>query len=259
MDELRGDDPISPPSRLLLSSEGGRALIEFASTMLAWPLLRRAPRGDGHAVLVLPGLMADDSSTRTLRDYLADRGYDPHGWGQGRNRGPHDGVVEGMLAQLHKLADASGRKVSVVGWSLGGTYAHRLAAACPEAVRCVVTLGSRLAGSGRASNAWQLYEAVSGRKASAHGTGGPAATLPMPTTSIYSRSDGVVAWQASVLKSGPHTENIEVVASHVGMGANPAVLFALADRLAQPEDDWKPFDRRRFDARVYPEPARCVD
>jgi hypothetical protein len=78
----------------------------------------------------------------------------------------------------------------------------------------------------------------------------------VPTTSIFSRTDGVVAWQCSVEKNGPQAENIEVIASHIGLGAHPAVLYALADRLAQPEDDWKPFNRTLLGPFVYPDPAR---
>ena len=81
-------------------------------------------------------------------------------------------------------------------------------------------------------------------------------TPPVPTTSIFSRSDGVVAWRCSVEAPGPQSENIEVIASHLGLGAHPAVLYALADRLGQPEGQWKPFDRRLWGPLVYPDPAR---
>ena len=75
---------ISPPSRLLLLAEG-RALWETGAGLAMWPLLQLTPRGDGHPVLVLPGLVAGDASTLVLRRYLASRGYDAHGWGLGRN------------------------------------------------------------------------------------------------------------------------------------------------------------------------------
>ena len=80
----------------------------------------------------------------------------------------------------------------------------------------------------------------------------------MPATSIYSRSDGVVAWQTSVGTEGPSAENIEVVSSHLGMGAHPAVLFAVADRLAQHEGEWQPFERRGWRAAVYPRARRSL-
>lgn len=255
MTSVTYDTPIAPPSRLLLMAEG-RALWEAAASVAWWPLLRLAPRGDGHAVLVLPGLVASDASTGLLRRYLKYRNYDVHGWGQGRNLGPRPGVEKGMVDLLKKLADQSGQKVSVVGWSLGGVYARMLAAGHTDEVRDVITLGSPFVGSGHATNAWRIYESVSGQNADDEQRWSQVRPTPsVPTTSIYSRTDGVVAWQCSLEKSGPHTENIEVLASHLGLGFHPAVLFALADRLAQPEGEWKPFEGSRLGPWVYPKPA----
>ncbi len=79
---------------------------------------------------------------------------------------------------------------------------------------------------------------------------------PVPTTSIFSRSDGVVAWQCSLERESPHTDNIEVQASHLGMGLNPLTLYALADRLAQAEGEWRPFDRSGLRSYLYPDPRR---
>lgn len=252
------DRPIAPPSRLLLLAEG-RALWEAAAGVAWWPLLRLAPRGDGHAVLVLPGLVASDASTGLLRRYLHYRNYDVHGWGQGRNLGPRPGVEKGMVDLLKKLADQSGQKVSVVGWSLGGVYARMLAASHTDEVRDVITLGSPFVGSGHATNAWRIYESVSGQNADDEQRWSQVRPTPsVPTTSIYSRTDGVVAWQCSLEKAGPQAENIEVLASHLGLGFHPAVLYALADRLAQPEGDWKPFEGSRLGPWVYPKPAERV-
>ena len=249
-------DRVAPPSRLLLLAEG-RALWEAGATLALWPLLQLAPRGDGHAVLVLPGLVASDLSTKLLRRYLQGRGYDAHGWGLGRNLGPRAGIEDGMVAKLEALHDQSGGKVSLVGWSLGGVYARLLASRHPQWVRSVVTLGSPFTGSARATNAWRIYEGLSGQSSiDPRRMRHVQPTPSVPTTSIFSRSDGVVAWQCSIEAAGPQSENIEVVASHLGLGAHPAVLYALADRLAQPEGQWKPFDRGLWGPLVYPDPAR---
>jgi pimeloyl-ACP methyl ester carboxylesterase len=249
---------VAPPSRLLQLLEA-RALWEFGAGLAAWPWLHLAPRGDGHAVLVLPGLIASDGSTRLLREYLKGRGYEVHGWGLGRNYGPRPGIKDAMLATLDKLHADSGRRVSLVGQSLGGVYARSLAAQRPDAVRCVISLGSPITGHSRASNAWRTYEFTSGQSArDPHHLRRAAQALSVPATSIYSRSDGVVAWQTSVGTEGPSAENIEVVSSHVGMGAHPAVLFAVADRLAQPEGEWQPFERRGWRAAVYPRARRSL-
>jgi pimeloyl-ACP methyl ester carboxylesterase len=250
---------IAPPSRLLLLAEG-RAIWEAGAALAMWPLLQLTPRGDGHPVLVLPGLVASDASTGILRRYLKSRGYNAQGWGLGRNLGPREGVEQGMYDLLNKMYDESdGQKVSIVGWSLGGVYARLLASAHPAMVRNVITLGSPFTGSARSTRGWRVYEGVSGQssvdpKRMQH----VSPTPPVPTTSIFSRSDGIVAWQCSVEKNGPQSENIEVVASHIGLGAHPAVLYALADRLAQPEADWKPFNRGLLGPLVYPDPSRAA-
>jgi len=248
---------IAPPSALLQMLEL-RASWELAAGVAALPWLRLAPRGDGHTVLVLPGLVASDVSTKMLRDFLKRRGYDVHGWGLGRNYGPRPGVEEAMFETIDRLTDRSGRKISLIGQSLGGAYARLIAARRPEAVRSVITLGSPVAGHPRSSNAWRVYEFTSG-KSSVDPQRWHQITQPprVPTTSIYSRTDGVVAWQSSIeATEQPHTENLEVVSSHIGMAVHPAVLFAVAERLAQPEGQWKPFERRGWRAAVFPTPAK---
>ncbi len=245
---------IAAPSRLLQLLEL-RASWELAAGVVALPWLRLAPRGDGHPVLVLPGLVASDRSTRPLRNFLAGRGYEVHGWGLGRNYGPRPNVEDAMLATVDRLQAKSGRKVSLIGHSLGGAYARLLAAQRPDAVRSVITLGSPIAGHPRSSNAWRIYEFTSGKSSLDARRWQQVTQAPrVPTTAIYSRSDGVVAWQNSVERSGPHTESIEVFSSHVGMAVHPAVLYALADRLAQPEGRWQPFERRGWRAAVFPRP-----
>src|SRR5438067_650427 len=117
---------LSPPSRTLMFLEG-RAISELGAFLGALPLLSLAPRGDGHPVLVLPGLVASDTSTRPLRSFLKSRGYAVSGWRQGRNLGLRHGVKNAMVDLVHELTDAHGRKISMVSWSLGGVYARQLA------------------------------------------------------------------------------------------------------------------------------------
>ncbi len=164
---LRATDPTKPPSRELLFLEL-RAIWELSAFFASYPLLRMAPRGDGHAVLVLPGLAANDTSTRPLRRFLTDQGWDANGWELGHNHGPRPGAEEKMQNRLATLFRDSGRKVSLVGWSLGGVFAREMARREPDHVRCVITLGSPFAGAPRASNAWQLYERASSRKVEDH-------------------------------------------------------------------------------------------
>ena len=243
---------------LLALSEPSRALCELSSLPFAAPLLRCAPKGDGHSVLVLPGFVTSDRSTRILRNYLDALGYEAHAWELGRNLGPIAIGAEGekLLDRLSHVHGQCGEKVSIVGWSLGGIMARELARRAPEKVRQVISLGSPFTGDPRASNVTRLYEEVTGdrldhvdmvarleesRKAP-----------PVPSTAIWSRADGVVSWRNCVEPASDHTDNIEVYGSHCGLGVNPAVLYAVADRLAQPEGRWTPFDRSGWRAALYP-------
>ena len=249
-------ESIPPPGlgKLLLEA---RAPFEYAASLLAAPWLLSAPRGDGHAVIVYPGLLASDASTRPLRRLLRTLGHDARGWGQGRNNGARSGILDQALQNVRAVQSTTGRRVSLVGWSLGGLYARELAKMAPEAVRAVVTLGSPFTGPREASNARRTYEWLQrGRQQSAHRHEDLRTPPPVPTTSIYTRTDGIVAWQCSVETPGPIVENIEVQASHVGLGVNPLALYALADRLAQPEGAWRPFERSGTRRLLYPDPQR---
>ena len=249
---------LRPPSRTLMLLEG-RAIHELGAFLGALPLLSLAPRGDGHPVLVLPGLVASDTSTRPLRSFLKSRGYAASGWRQGRNLGPRQGVQHAMVDLVHELTDAHGRKISLIGWSLGGVYARQLAKMMPDRVRSVITLGSPFAAHPKATNAWRVYEMASGRRADEQDLrfgGSISATPPVPTTAIFSRTDGICAWQGCVEKTSAKSESIEVESSHCGMGHHPAAVFAVADRLAQTEGKWKPFDRSGWRSIVFPDPNR---
>lgn len=240
---------LKAPHALLLLLEG-RAPWEYAAMVAAAPLLNRLPPGDGHPVIVFPGLTAGDLTTAPLRSFLRKRGYDVHAWGQGLNLGPREGVLERCQELAENVFRQHGRAVSLVGWSLGGLYAREVAKLLPDKVRCVVTLGTPFGGDPQANNAWRLYEWVSGQSVRDPALMARIEAAPtVPTTSIYSRSDGVVSWRCSLNADLPHTENIEVPASHVGMGMNPLALYALADRLAQDPAAWQRFDssgRRRW-------------
>jgi pimeloyl-ACP methyl ester carboxylesterase len=239
---------IPPPNFALMALEL-RAFWEFGAVLPTWPGLQRAPKsdaqGDGNSVIVFPGLSAGDLSTVPLRKYLDSLGYVTQGWDQGLNLGPRPGVLEAARQQITDTFNQSGRKVSLIGWSLGGVYARELAKMMPEMVHCVITLGTPFAGSPKSTNAWRVYEFASGRKTEIESSNFDLPTAPtVPTTSIYSKTDGVVAWQGSIqapCNINPHTENIEVFASHVGMGLNPSAWWAVADRLSQKHASWKPF------------------
>jgi pimeloyl-ACP methyl ester carboxylesterase len=244
---------------LLLQALEARAVLEHLTAFALRPLWRAAPAGDGHPVLVLPGLAAGDASTATLRRFLCSRGFAAVGWGQGVNLGVRKGVIEGAHQTLRDLAHQHGRKVSLVGWSLGGIYARELAKLSPDMVRLVVTLGSPFLGHPRETNAWRLYELTSGHRVGHRGFHAPLRTPPpVPTTSIWSLTDGIVSWRCSVETCSERSENIVVESSHMGLGAHPAALFAVADRLAQPEGAWAPFHREGWRRLVYRDAAKAA-
>jgi pimeloyl-ACP methyl ester carboxylesterase len=249
---------VAAPALPLYLSEPGRAVADYGLYLAARPLLPRLPRGDGHPVLVLPGLLADDVSTRALRATLRRLGYGAHGWRLGRNIGPTAVAYRGMRDRVDELAERYDRQVTLIGWSLGGIYARALARRRPESVRSVVTLGSpfRLATDDQ-SRAKAVYDRYSHLHVEhqqlplERDTG----SLPVPATSIYSHFDGIVHWSACLDIPGERCENIAVTASHLGLGHHPAAIWAIADRLAQPEGTWTPFRPPLFLRPAFPRPA----
>jgi pimeloyl-ACP methyl ester carboxylesterase len=238
------DTDVQAPAPWLMLLEA-RAPWEYAAMLAALPWLKRLPAGDGHPVIVFPGLGAADMTTAPLRGLLESLGYSTYPWQQGFNFGPREGVLDGCRSLVRRTADRHGSKVSLVGWSLGGVYAREMAKELPKLSRCVITLGTPFAGHPRATNAWRFYELVSGQSVHDPAMLEQIRGLPsVPTTSIYTKTDGVVAWQGCINEAAPHAENIEVHASHVGMGLNPLALYAIADRLRQDPLHWKRFDAR---------------
>lgn len=238
------------PGPLLLVTEYPRAVAELGSFAAGIaPLLACSPRGDGHRVLVLPGFTADDTSTRPLRWFLRRLEYRTSGWGLGVNLGPTDRVLDGLLARFERVT-ADGEPISLVGWSLGGIYARELAYLFPERVRQVITLGSPFRIIDREqSNAGPLYDLLSTFHSNRVATDSPPTEqrgpLPVPSTAIYSRGDGIVPWASSMQPDGPQRESVRVRGSHCGLGHNPAVLRIVADRLAQPRETWSTYRSSR--------------
>ena len=244
-----------PPSRLLALAEPGRAMGELASFYALRPLMGMLPKGDGHGVLVLPGFMASDVSTRPLRRLLCDLGYDCAGWNLGRNVRVDNARIEAMMDCVEELHTRTGRSISIVGWSLGGVFARELAKLAPDKVRLVISLGSPISDDRNHTNARRLFEWLNGREPEPMQEGNfrqLAEAPPVPTTSILTKTDGVVHWRGSVQEDGEDNENIEVVASHCGLGVNPAAVYAIADRLAQPEGAWSPFRARGLASLFFP-------
>ncbi|MEP0392186.1 MAG: alpha/beta hydrolase [Erythrobacter sp.] len=246
------------PNPFLALSEG-RAVFEFGAFYASRAYLSTLPKGDGHSVMVLPGFMATNSSTAPMRGLLKSLGYDAHGWDSGRNVRVNEELVKKLEDQIDRLFEESGRKISLIGWSLGGVLARELAKLRPEKIRLVMSLGSPITDDRAHTNASRLFEFFNGDEPEEIRDGqfrGLDIAPPVPTTSVMTKTDGVVHWRGSVQDpdkaSGAPTENIRVFASHLGLGVNPSVMITIADRLAQPEGEWAPFKAPTYQRWMFP-------
>jgi len=199
----------------------------------AEPPIASVPRGDGHAVLVLPSVIRDDAQTAHVRDFLAAIGYTPFGWELGVNLGPTAPLLAGAMSRLKGISAKHGR-VSLVGYSMGGLFARWLAIRAPKHVRQLVTVCSPFRDPARSvfvplEPFLALWPGVDLRSL-AKEIEGP---LAVPGTFLYCRSDGIVAWEHCIDDAAPQ-DNIEVTGHHTTMAGNPQVMRIIAERLARP-------------------------
>ena len=233
------------PPLSLLSTEALRAAGEYVSHRLASQADH--PKGDGHPVIIFPGLASDGHAVAPLRSHCLRLGYAAMDWGRGWNTGPRgdvDAWLESLAGDVRALLDGFDEPPTMIGWSLGGIYARELAKLDGMDVRQVITIGTPFNGTPAQTHAGWVYRVLSGKPARlSRSLRQRLATPPgVPTTSIYSRSDGVVAWQACRHdRPARHVEDVAVQGSHLGMGWNPQVLKVVADRLAQRPGHWRPF------------------
>ena len=230
----------APMRKLALEMLTPLARVQFAHAL---PWLMTLPRGDGHAVLVLPAMLTDDKAMRHVSWFLRSRGYKVLDWGMGRNRGPRPGVFDLLLAKLKAEMRRTGQKTSVVGWSLGGTLARVLANRHPELVRSVVTLASPHCGGAKAGHLDWLYTMATGHAPGSHASFEReySRTPDVPLTSVYTQLDAVVPWRSAYQEPGPQCESVEVRTTHGAMATHPLVMVVLADRLSQLPGEWQPF------------------
>lgn len=225
-------------SRMLGWVELPRAILAIARLPFHLPTLLQAPRGKGAPILVIPGFAMTDKSTAVLRSYLTLLGYNVSGWGLGRNLGAKTIGLhnEKLIARLNAFYSEVRQPVILIGWSMGGIMARMIARVAPENVRQIISLGAPFAGDPFANTAWRAYERLSG-----HSLSHPVARAqiaeskkppPVPSLSLFSKSDGIVAWQSCLEPKRPHTQNIEVQSAHCAFGFCPVVLRTVADQLA---------------------------
>ncbi len=242
---------VKKPSLFWLSTEVGRALFEWSSTIPFKAIDRhKKDTGDGHPVMLLPGFMATDASNKPLRKYLSKIGYDAYGWEIGRNFAKIE-YIDSLLQRVEKLYEEYGEKVSLIGWSLGGIYARQVAKEAPELIRQVITMGSPFGGVTQRNHARWLHNIITVGKGTQNVDPELLRDIPIPPdvplTAIYSKEDGIVPWEVCYEKhESPIIQNIQVRGSHLGFGVNPVVLNIIADRLKYHPDNWTQFKPDSF-------------
>ena len=237
--------PIKRPRLALLGSEPWRAAREYVAHKVA-PEVRRAP-GDGHPVILFPGLGIRGGALAPLCERCRLLGYNAVDWGRGYNSGPQGDLYTWLLAlaaHVDRLLAPLKQSATLIGCSLGGLYARELAKLRPRRVRQVITFGTPINAMADHTHVGWVFRLLSGTGLQFN----PALSErlrtppPLPTTSIYSRADGIVAWQTCLhADPAPQVEDVEIDGSYTGMGWNPALLAVVADRLAQPVGRWRPY------------------
>lgn len=242
-----GDIKLPAFHRLLLEPLGVTELINIVP---AWPDLEALPPGAGQPVMVIPGLTTGDWSTAIIRTWLKSKGFSVYGWDQGVNIKYTTDLEDRLARRTNDIADRHGMPVTLIGWSLGALTVRILARNHPDPVRQLISLGGPFMNlQGKTYVSW-WYELLAGEKVSDFNPewARAASSRPVhPSTSIYSRTDGMVSWQYCMdWETGPTTQNIEVNCNHLGFGMNPVVWHIVYDRLLQADNAWQPFDLARI-------------
>lgn len=236
---------ISPPKRADLFKEA-LAPIEWMSTLVQFPTFSLMPKGDGRHVMLAPGYMTEEWSMLPLKQFLMQLNYKAVYWGLGRNTGQVDKLVAKMAEQIRQYQTQGNHSepYTLIGWSLGGVISREVARLHPELVQEVITLGTPITGGPKYTVAAQQYATQQSLDLDAfeqHVFERNKLGFSQPVTAIYSKTDGVVSWEAAIDVYNPQARNIEVKATHFGIGANAKVWRIIAAILAEkPHEKPKP-------------------
>ena len=256
---MNGAQDLQAPGAFLLALEG-RAPWELGATLATLPWLRKAAEGDGHPVIVYPGprrLGPEHAAAAHLP--AAARLRRARLGAQAQLRAARRACSSRVSSACIAIRRETGRRVSLVGWSLGGVYAREIAKLLPEDVRCVITMGTPFTGTPEGHERMAHLRARE-RPQAGRPRGAGAGALGRRRCRRRRSSAAPTAWSPGSARSRSRdtlAENIELTASHVGMGLNPAAWYAVADRLAQREGKWKPFHREGWRQWVFHDPDRA--
>ena len=216
---------LKKPSHFLHFTESIRAFFETVRGFIFYWFAKKTTEGDQRPILVVPGLLTSDISTIILRKYLTKKGFKVYGWEMGTN-----------LGRLHKLpmliknikghSDKHNQKIILIGWSMGGLFCREVCHQMPQYISQVITLGSPFVDIHAPNNAKWVFDLLNdSSKVDQELIKRLPLQTTMPSLSIFSRKDGIVAWQVCKDKAvDVYHQNIEVSSSHFGMGAHPEVL-----------------------------------
>ena len=226
------DDSLAPSMwRLLGEAVAMRRRILWNGVKNAGP-----PAPDpGRPVFVFPAFLAHEIVCTRLIRTLKLAGYDACTWGMGANKGLREGMLEEMIDLVAQVNDHSGRKVALVGWSLGGIYAREIAKVIPDRVERVVTMASPFSGNARANNVWRIYERVAGHPVDAPPIDArPHEKPPVLTYALWSPFDGAVAPASSRGRDDERDFEMSVPCKHSDFVSHPVALRAVLTSLASP-------------------------
>jgi pimeloyl-ACP methyl ester carboxylesterase len=207
---------------------------EIPELFLRGPSLLGKPRGDGQRIIVVPGFSTGDISTLPLRQYLASLGYRVSGWNMGVNSGDVLDAIARLNQRVQTEHAAEDEQIILIGWSLGGYLAREVARELPHAVAQVITMGTPVVGGPKYTRVAEYFRS-SGMDLNEIEREVDARTvvpLKVPVTAIYSKRDGVVAWEACIDETSDTVEHVEVMSSHIGMGISSTVYNIISTRLA---------------------------
>ena len=210
--------------------------LEFLKFPLKAPSLATAPRGDGRKIVLLPGFTSPEMALLPLATYLKYLGYDATTWGLGVNGGDVDPLTQEFGVRIAEMAERAHHPITLIGWSLGGVIARETARLFSDSVKEVITMGTPLIGGPKYTSVGQFYAMKEGLdldefELEVHARN--SVGLKQPLTVIYSKSDGIVGWQAARDVYNPHARNIEVRSTHLALGGHSKVWQIIAETLAE--------------------------
>lgn len=212
------------------------APLDWLTTIARLPSLLRAPKGDGRPVVLAPGYLTDEYSMWPLKRFLQHLNYDVCDWGLGRNLGDVDTDIAKLGIEIEQLYANVKRPITLIGWSLGGVIAREVTRLFPHAVGEVITLGTPITGGPKYTSIGKHYAKLKSLDLDSfeqHVLERNLIGFDQPVTSIFSKTDGVVGWKASVDVYNKQARNICVKGSHLGLGINPQVWEIIAQVLAK--------------------------